>query len=178
MKRPSHSLLSFFYVLNFCKIPISITITANMFGVDSLPFAEIWWTLTSGIDKQSPQVSTDGCDKNSRIKEERCQIKIVMLVLIGVVFLVNRFSSNNPPDAQQLCWDMAVAHQWYQKESLRFQRLTATKTVVLKSKAVRVKFGKFQLSGLVFNCGQCQSGCHCWWYFCCCLDPLTVCLPY
>ena len=36
MKRSSPSLLPFFYVLIFCKVPISKTMRTNMFGVDSL----------------------------------------------------------------------------------------------------------------------------------------------
>ena len=79
--------------------------------------AEILWRLTNGIKKESPKVSADGCDKNNRFKEERCQMEILMLVLLGVMFLVHRCSSNNPPDVQQSYWDVLETQQWYQKES-------------------------------------------------------------
>ena len=57
MKRSSPSLLPFFYVLIFCKISISITMTANMFGVDSLSSSlTVFRCVVLCLDRSSTQI--------------------------------------------------------------------------------------------------------------------------
>ena len=57
MERPSLSFLSCFYIFNACKFLVSITMDANILGVDSIsPSRLVFWCIVLSLDYRSAQI--------------------------------------------------------------------------------------------------------------------------